>query len=310
MRDEYWKIYYDEQTLERGNKQREEHGLFSAGVKIHIDVYAQPKPGAPVVVFNHGAAGYCRLFVNLALAFHDRGYTVVLPDQKGQGFSEGRRGDYTISECVRNIVDVCHWARQRYEGPLFLAGGSVGGGLAYYAAAAGAKANAAACLNLFDFGVGRDGLGISRLAGLAKFPGAVRIARALAYLFQNSSRPGLPFGWAGAFEKLMDERDRDFQAKWDADPVPPRRVSPRSLASALTTPPAVPFEKNRVPILVINQARDRMVDPEVTRRNFARLSGPRELLEIPFGHWSAAPEFWDALVNACDNWFQRFPTGR
>jgi hypothetical protein len=44
-----------------------------------MDVYPRAEEGVPVVVFNHGAAGYCRLFVRLALEYHDRGYTGALP---------------------------------------------------------------------------------------------------------------------------------------------------------------------------------------------------------------------------------------
>jgi CSLREA domain-containing protein len=62
---------------------------------------------------------------------------------------------------VQNIVDTAHWAKNRFRAPLFMAGGSVGGALTYYAAAAGAPVEAIACLNLFDFGNGADGLQIS-----------------------------------------------------------------------------------------------------------------------------------------------------
>lgn len=164
----YWRTYYDEELVEQSDNMREEVEITSTGVQIHVDVYAHPNPEAPVVIFNHGAAGYCRLFVPLALSFARRGYTVLLPDQRGQGFSGGRRGDYTVSECVQNIVDVAAWARKRFAGPLFMAGGSVGGALTYYAAAAGASVDAVACLNLFDFGNGADGISISRLAFFAQ----------------------------------------------------------------------------------------------------------------------------------------------
>src|SRR5258708_7961854 len=83
--------------------------------------------------------------------FYDAGYSVVLADQKGQGFSGGRRGDYTIAECVQNIVDTGLWARQRFNESIFMAGASAGGTLAYYAAAQGAPVKAIAVLNLFDF---------------------------------------------------------------------------------------------------------------------------------------------------------------
>ncbi|MBN1887927.1 MAG: alpha/beta fold hydrolase, partial [Thermoflexales bacterium] len=252
----------------------------------------------------HGAAGYCRLFVALALSFYERGYTVVLPDQRGQGFSGGRRGDYVIAECAQNILDVARWVRQRFGGPLFMAGGSVGGGLTYYAAAAGAPVEAIACLDLFDFGNGADGLGISRFAPLAEYAGAVRLMTASMLALTPLYWLRVPFNWLGAFDRLMDERDAPFQAKWDADPISSRLVTLRSVASLLTTPPAVPLEQNAVPALVINQSLDKMVDPAVTRRNYERLGGPKRYLEVPYGHWSNQPGFWGAIVEACDGWFK------
>ena len=305
----YWHIYYDDAVVERSSSIREEHSILSTGVDIHIDVYARPNPDAPVLIFNHGAAGYCRLFVQLALSFHDIGYTVILPDQRGQGLSGGRRGDYTISECVKNIVDTAHWARTRFHGPLFLAGGSVGGALTYYAAAAGASANAIACLNLFDFGNGKDGIQISRIAFLSRYNAIVRLIKAGNAILKPLYRVRIPFSWIGAFDKLMDERDAEFQAQWDADPIPPRLVSLRSLASNMATSPAIPFEKNLVPALVINQSLDKMVDVNVTRHNYERLSGPKRYLEVPFGHWSSKSDFWRMIVQACDDWFKKYRSG-
>ncbi len=300
---DHWRSYYDEQTLDRADALRETATLHSAGVDVHLDVYPGPDPGSPVVVFAHGAAGYCRLFVRLALEFHDRGYAVVLPDQVGQGFSGGRRGDYTVAGAVQNVVDAARWARDRFGTTVFLAGGSVGGGLTYYAAAAGAPAAAIACVNLVDFS-GTDSWGFSRLAPLAGVPGAARLARRLPAALRPVHGVRIPFSWIGRFDRLVDRRDPGFQALWDADPVPPRRVSLRYLASASSTPPAVPLEDNRVPTLVVNQALDEMVDVEVTRRNHARLGGPKRYLEVPFGHWSNRPEFWQAVVGACDDWFR------
>jgi hypothetical protein len=118
----------------------------------------------------------------------------------------------------------------------------------------------------------------------------------------------IPFNWLGAFNRLMDERDAVFQAQWDADPIPPRLVSLRSLTSNMSTSPAVPFEQNRAPVLVLNQGLDRMVNASVTRDNYERLGGPKRYLELPFGHWSNQPEFWETIVQAADEWFKEHLT--
>lgn len=62
----------------------------------------------------------------------------------------------------------------------------------------------------------------------------------------------LPARWLARFDKLMDDRDATFQRQWDADPVPPAQLSLRQVASNLTTPPVVPFERNTVLTLVLN----------------------------------------------------------
>ena len=116
----YWKRYFDSATIKQAEDLRQEICILSTGVQIHMDVYEQPDHNAPVLIFNHGGGGYCRFFVPLALALHQHGYTVIVPDQRGQGYSEGDRTDFTIGELVQNIVDVAYWARVRYTGKLFL----------------------------------------------------------------------------------------------------------------------------------------------------------------------------------------------
>jgi alpha-beta hydrolase superfamily lysophospholipase len=306
MQSNYWHIYYDQDVVAKSDKRREEHQIRSTGVDIHMDVYPHPDPQAPVVIFNHGAAGYCRHFVKLAFLLGERGYTVVLPDQRGQGLSGGRSGDYKISECVQNIVDVAKWAKKRFQAPIFMGGGSMGGGITYYAAAAGAPVEAITCLNIFDYGNGVDSLQISRFAFLANSTFIVKAFKLGMALMKPFYGIRIPFNWMGAFDKLMDERDSEYQEQWDADPVPPRRVSLRFLASTMDTDPAVPFENNQIPVLVINQTLDQMVVESVTRENYERLGGPKRYVEIPFGHWSSQPEFWISIVDSCDDWFKRY----
>lgn len=113
---------------------------------------------------------------------------------------------------------------------------------------------------------------------------------------------------------MVDRRETKFYAKWLADPVPLRRVTARFLASLSRTPAAVPYARNRLPVLEINPTRDEMVSPTVTRRNFERLGGPKTYVELPLGRWALGPAFVSAWTDAADRWGGRrvecFPHAR
>ena len=120
----YWRNYYTAEQVYRAEAIRHEYCIMSTGVEIHIDVYPQVKPEeATTVVFNHGSMVYGRMFTHLALDVHALGYNVIMADQRGQGLSGGRRGDYTVPDCVQNILDVCAWAKARYPKMMFISGG-------------------------------------------------------------------------------------------------------------------------------------------------------------------------------------------
>ena len=81
----YWQTYFDEATIARSNALRQEMTIQSTGVSIHMDVYEQLDKTAPVLIINHGGGGYSRIFIEPALALYARGYTIIAPNQRGQG---------------------------------------------------------------------------------------------------------------------------------------------------------------------------------------------------------------------------------
>ena len=301
-----WQTYFEDETVTWAEAKRTTSRVASTGVQLHVDAYEQPELTAPVFIFNHGGGGYSRLFTALARGLFERGYTVLLPDQVGQGLSGGTWRDLSIAAFVQNLVDVANWARARYVGPLFMAGGSLGGGLTYHAAAAGAPVDGLICHNLYDFGRAADALVLSRFAWATAVPGLpalfARMLRLLATLL-----PGLPLPYRllGRFDRMVDRREADFYAKWQADPIPLRRVTLGYLHSMFSTKTAVPYEQNNLPILVINPAQDEMVDPAVTRRNYERLAGPKTYAELAYGHWALSPAFVVEWVNLVDDWCRR-----
>lgn len=310
----YWHGYHDAATLARALPLLETRRVRSTGVELHVDVYRQPMASAPLLILNHGGGGHAGLFLGLALAAHAQGYTVIVPDQKSQGRSGGQLGDFTLGECVQNIVDVARWARREFGGRLYLAGGSIGGGLTYYAAAAlahdGEPPAAIACLNLYDFGDPRSSLQFTRAAALATVPGLAALCRLVSRaLARLAPRLRLPYRPLANFRDMVDARDlaQGFYERWQDDPASLRSVTAAYFASVMSTPPAIPFEQSPVPVLVINQRRDRMVNPRVTRAAFDRLGGIRAYAEIDWGHFSLQPEFTAEVGRLADDWFRRHP---
>ncbi len=287
---EVWREYFDEATLRRADALRREYKITSTGVMMHIDAYERPETDAPVFLFSHGGGGYSRIFVPLALELYDLGYTVVLPDQYGQGFTEGNRGDFHVSLFVQNLVDASNWAKRRYGGRLFIGGGSFGSIMSYMAAASGAPAEALVLHNLYDLGADGDALGLSRFAPLRQTPGVQALFRtSIAILARILPRFRIPFELIGDFRNMVDTPD--FYPIWKRDPLPIRGVTLRYMHSLFTTTPAIPFEENRLPALVINPIRDRMTAPSLTKANYERLGGRKRYVEIEYGHWSTKESF-------------------
>lgn len=298
---DYWRVYHSPGVLERADTLRKTYSVRSTGVRLHVDAYEQKNTDAPVFIFNHGAGGYSRMFLPIALAMYDRGYTVIIPDQRGQGLSEGNRRDFRLTQFIQNIVDVTKWAKARYAGKLFLAGGSLGGALTYKAAAAGAPVRAIVCHNLYDFGDPKQTLALSSFAPAAKVPGLAQLFSLVTRSFA-ALMPWLPLPYRALahFDRMVDERVEGFYDKYKRDPYPIKWITLGYLASMFRTPPAIPLERNTIPVLVINQTRDKMTDPAITRRNYERLGGPKEYAEIDYGHWSIGGTFeqeWTSLVD-------------
>jgi pimeloyl-ACP methyl ester carboxylesterase len=115
----------------------------------------------------------------------------------------------------------------------------------------------------------------------------------------------LSFRVLAKFKAMVDERDTRFYDISKDDPLPIKSVSLRYLRSAFTTPARIPFEANTRPILVINSMRDTMVSPAVTKRNYERLGGPKQYVEIDYGHWATGEAFVNEYAEIVDDYLQQ-----
>jgi alpha-beta hydrolase superfamily lysophospholipase len=297
-----WRNYHNPTILEHADSIRETYSIVSTGVPIHIDVYPQPYSDAPVLVLNHGGATHTRMFTEQIMVFYERGYTIVSFDRRGQGLSGGRRGDSTWSMDVQNGVDVARWAKTRFDAPQFMIGFSLGGPLTYYAAAAGAPVDAICCFNLYDFTEpNRPGANLFGNAGkfLAKAWPVLKYFGWMSVPWRQLN----PKMWEGGIGDLQPH----IQAVVHRDPLPLKVVTMALAHSMVTTPPKVPFEHNRIPVLVINPTKDKMTDPALTKQNYDRLGGTKHYVEIPYGHFGFSEMgFYNDTADAADTWFKRY----
>jgi hypothetical protein len=177
--------------------------------------------------------------------------------------------------------------------------------MVYNAAAAGAPADVLICHNLYDFGRVDNSLALSRFAGLRHVSGFPAVmSGSVRALTRLHARLRLPFGMLSRFNAMVDERDTQFYETWKQDPFPVRWVTLRYLESTFTTPPRIPLEANKLPVLVINPIRDRMVSPAVTEHNYERLGGDKQYRTIEHGHWATGDAFISLYAQIVDSYFR------
>lgn len=96
---------------------------------VHCEIY-EHSANAPVLIFLPGIGTYGELYAAMLSHLSDKGFNVVAIDPPGHGYSGGERGCYTV-DLVRDTVElVIDALEQRYDGPVYLYGYSIGALLA------------------------------------------------------------------------------------------------------------------------------------------------------------------------------------
>ncbi len=299
----YWHRYapwFGQALVDEVEQTVEETQLQSAGGTIHVDVHVPPqRQSAGTVVFAHGIAGYGRLLAPLAVGLKAHGFAVLCPDLAGYGFTLDRRGDWTWSQWVQNVLDTLAYARRRFGGPLFLAGASLGGPLAYHAACHAPDLAALACYCLFDY---RDDRFLAEVATARRLAPLSRpLLRGAAALMPKL---GVPSEWVVSYRAVAD--DPRFVALLRRDPCAGNRISLRAVDSVLRAAPPTEYERFATPTLVLQPTEDRMIPPRWSRRSFERLSCEKRFVAISgAGHWVLAPDHVESTTGAIAAWFKR-----
>jgi alpha-beta hydrolase superfamily lysophospholipase len=244
------------------------------GLDVHLDRAGAPDAKLKVIVL-HGAGAYGRVMAPAAVLAQRYGYATVAPDLPGYGLTKVDSGklDYALwIDCVCDLIEAEH-ARDGL--PIVLFGVSLGGILAYQAAAQSRKVIGLMATTLADMRepeVRRDfarhpALGSFGLALLESLSFAIDgLPMPMAYMSKMDDISNDP-----ALSKLC-KNDRMGGGNW---------VPARFLRTLMTTVPAIEPEKFDVcPVLLAHPGVDRMTDIAASRRFFERLPGQKRMVVL------------------------------
>ncbi len=247
------------------------------GLPVHLDRLDSigPKPSKLKVIVLHGAGAYGRVMAPAAVLARQYGYETVAPDLPGYGLTAVPRKDFDYGLWVDCVVDLIEHELARDGKPVVLFGVSLGGLLAYQAAARSRKVVGLIATTLADPrepAVRRD---------FARHPllGSVGLYLLDRLRFLTDGLP-LPMSWMSKMHAISNDpalsaivqRDRLGGGSW---------VPARFLRTLMTTAPDIEPEHFDVcPILLAHPGEDRMTDIALSRRFFDRLACEKRMVVL------------------------------
>ncbi|MEJ7603394.1 MAG: alpha/beta hydrolase [Kofleriaceae bacterium] len=256
-----------------GSTPREEYWRWQ-GLDVHLDRLAVPDSPLKVIVL-HGAGAYGRVMAPAAVLAQRYGYATVSPDLPGYGLTRvpWKRMTYPLwIDCVTDLIEAEH-ARDGL--PIVLFGVSLGGLLAYQAAARNRRVIGLVATTLADPREAAVRRGFARHPLLGT--GGLWLLDKLAPLTDGLP---LPMGLMSKMHRISNKPELSALVKSDrlggGSWVPAR-----FLRTLMTTAPAVePEAFHHCPVLLAHPGDDRMTDIALSRRFFERLAAPKRMVVL------------------------------
>lgn len=267
---DYWKNYMERwfgaALIDQWERYCEIETIRSGDSIIRLEVYDSGEPERPVLVFSHGIAGYARVLLPFLMPLRERGLNVVAPDLRGYGYNTGRKGDFEWDDHVRNLGDAVAFARERFSGQVYLGGASMGGPLAYAAAARYGDVDGLVCWCLWDF---QDSEFMIKETMTGRMTYALAPLMKLCSTILGSMRVSTHA--LVSYDTLTD--CEAFNAMLKSDPQAGTKISLRgALSLVLQSKVDVPHEEWTLPTLVLQPGEDRMTPVKYTKRVFDKLA--------------------------------------
>ncbi len=122
---------------------RESLGVGDLGV--HGELYEADDVDAPILIFLPGIGTYSELYADLLGRFAENGFHTVSLDYPGHGYSAGSRGHYSVEDVVKSVSDLIDRLEDRFPGPVYVYGYSIGSLIAVAAAEKDARIQGIIC---------------------------------------------------------------------------------------------------------------------------------------------------------------------
>jgi alpha-beta hydrolase superfamily lysophospholipase len=244
------------------------------GLEIHLDRLAVPTSPVKIIVL-HGAGAYGRVMAPAAVIARQHGYETLSPDLPGYGLTQVPRDRFVYSLWIDCVVSLIEAELARDGRPVILFGVSLGGLLAYHAAARSKRIAGLIATTLADprEPAVRQGFARTPLLGSA----GLWLLQHLAPLTDGLP---MPMRYVSKMNRISNKPE--LATLCEQDPLGGGNWVPaRFLRTLLNTVPDIEPENFHVcPVLLAHPGVDRMTEISLSRRFFDRLAAPKSMVVL------------------------------
>ena len=273
--NDYWFHYVLSIDPNEIKKLIKEDFIVSDGLKIHLDIYDNGANLNKTVIFIHGTSIYSRFYAKFCYKLFKKGFRIVLPDMRGHGLSEGKRGHFTMDQHVKTVFDVVSYVLERYGEKIAVMGSSLGGITSLYSISNDPRIKTAICHNAAIFNEKAHKKiaktkGIKRLA-TPLVPFMAKITPKFSINIFNYLTPESLTSSEVGF-KMIDDISKDKLSSM--------KYTLTSLKAQLSEAMPNPIETIKNPVMLINGSEDGLFSVDYMEEIYTRLTCDKKKLEI------------------------------